>query len=170
MKRNQVLCTFVLVTVLLSGCGAKQAVQGSGAAAASTDTATTATATPAQAKTTDQKQDASKQQEPANGQGNQKQMQMMMIFRTLTTMDKAEGLSITKAQAEKMIPIVQASITSGELTTDQNTQLIAQLTDAQKTYVETEAAKNLWAAIETAVHPKGTQLQVFSQRSETAEC
>lgn len=56
-------------------------------------------------------------------------------------MDKAEGLAITKEQAEPMVAIVQDVITKNELTAEVQTQLEANLTADQKTFLTENATK-----------------------------
>ncbi|QGQ99651.1 hypothetical protein EHS13_34700 [Paenibacillus psychroresistens] len=68
-------------------------------------------------------------------------MLMMTTFRGLIQMDKAEGLAITKAQAEPMVTIVQDVITKGELTAEVQTQLEAYLTTDQKKFLTDNATK-----------------------------
>ncbi|CAK4867122.1 unnamed protein product [Aphanomyces euteiches] len=68
-------------------------------------------------------------------------MLMMTTFRGLIQMDKAEGLAITKEQAEPMVAIVQDVITKGELTAEVQTQLEANLTADQKKFLTDNATK-----------------------------
>ncbi|MBE1445696.1 hypothetical protein [Paenibacillus sp. OAS669] len=135
MKYKHVLGTCALLAVILSGCGTAsngQANNTANAAGSSTN--------PAQQE---QKQDANqasqdKQQRPAM---NQSQRQMMMTFSSLVQMDKQEGLAITKDQAAQMLPVVQDSITKGELSTDNQTKLLEKLTAEQKKFIDDAAAR-----------------------------
>ena len=50
-------------------------------------------------------------------------------------LDKADGLTITKEQAQAMLPVAQDIVTKNELSDDNKTKLLANLTDAQKTFL-----------------------------------
>ncbi|WP_282939439.1 hypothetical protein [Paenibacillus sp. RC67] len=137
MKYKQLIGTCALLAVIASGCGT-----ASDGAAKGTANAAGSTSTPS-AQTQEQKQDANqtsqdKQQRTAMSQG---QRQMMMTFQTLIQMDKQEGLSITKDQAAQMLPVVQDSVTKGELVTDNQTKLVEKLTTEQKKFIDDAAAR-----------------------------
>lgn len=124
MKYYRWLGTLALIAFITSGCGTQakeQAVSGSSSSSSQ----------PSQ-----QQQD--KQQKAAN---NPQQRQMTMTFQTLVRMDKTEGLSITKEQAQQMLPVVQDSITKGELTSDNQTKLVEKLTAEQKKFLDEAAAQ-----------------------------
>ncbi|WP_079913827.1 hypothetical protein [Paenibacillus sp. 32352] len=72
---------------------------------------------------------------------NQSQRQMMMTFSSLVQMDKQEGLAITKDQAAQMLPVVQESITKGEMSTDNQNKLLEKLTAEQKKFIDDAAAR-----------------------------
>jgi hypothetical protein len=131
MNRKKAMGAFLLLSALLSGCGAHDAAQES-ANAASANTGS------------DQTQQQSGQQQQA-GQARpamtQQERQMMFVFQSLISMDKAEGLSITKDEAQQMLPIVQDAISKGELTPDQQSKLEASLTADQKKYLDDAAAR-----------------------------
>ncbi|MFD0694410.1 hypothetical protein ACFQZT_09930 [Paenibacillus sp. GCM10027628] len=130
IKKLAGLC--VIIPMLLSGCG-NQPSAGSAAAAASTEQ-------PAQ----QQSQNPAASSKPG-GQNrpamSQQQRQMFGTFQTLLQMDKAEGLAITKEQAQDMLPTAQDIVTKGELTDDSKTKLLEKLTDTQKKFVEDAATR-----------------------------
>lgn len=70
------------------------------------------------------------------------QMEMMSTFRSLIMMDEQDGLAITEAQAESMLPIVQEAVDQNELTDEQKTSLTAELTEDQQAYL-TESAEQM---------------------------
>lgn len=145
-KRKQIIGSLLLITALLSGCSTAQtANSGSAQEADGNQTQAQSTQAPSSTQTPDQTaQNQASQgqtQNAAKSGANQKDFQMMRMFRSLIMMDKADGLTITKDQAVQMIPVVQESITSGELTSDNKTKLLSGLTDAQKKYLDDAAAK-----------------------------
>jgi hypothetical protein len=129
MKLKRILGVSILLPVLLGGCGAK----GDNTANANQTAASPAVsenAAPAQSN---------------NGGGPQNSMnpnarQMFITFQALMAMDKTDGLGITKAQADPMIPIVQGSISAKELSDDALAKLEANLTPEQKKFLEDNAA------------------------------
>ncbi|NEW07923.1 hypothetical protein GK047_18140 [Paenibacillus sp. SYP-B3998] len=132
MKMKKLTGVCILIPILLSGCGNAPSAQNAAAAAVSTDQP----AKQSQAQGTDQKQ---------AGQGrpmmNQQQRQMFGTFQTLLMLDKAEGLAITKEEAQTMLPIAQDIVAKGELTEDSKAKLLEKLTDAQKKFVDDAAAR-----------------------------
>ena len=60
---------------------------------------------------------------------------MMSTFRSLISMDKTDGLAITKEQAEQLLPIVQESVKNKTLTAENESKLIEKLTVDQKKYL-----------------------------------
>jgi outer membrane murein-binding lipoprotein Lpp len=133
MDYKKVGAAGVLLTLLLSGCGAQAKTQ---------DTATQGAATQESAKQETAKQDASQEtKQTKQPQMNEKERQMMFTFQSLVMMDKADGLAITKEQAEPMLTVVQDSITKGELTSDAQTKLTEKLTAEQKKYFDDSASR-----------------------------
>lgn len=129
LKKLAGIC--VVIPVLLSGCGNQPAAQSASAAVS--------TAQPqqqSQSQTTDQKE--SNPNRPAM---SQQQRQMFSTFQTLLKMDKADGLSITKEEAQAMLPTAQDIVAKGEITDDSKAKLLENLTDAQKKFVDDAAAR-----------------------------
>lgn len=129
IKTKHVIAVCVLSSMLAAGCSSQK-----------TETATGGTAASASPQT--QAQQAGQNQQ---GQGHQGDAQgnagfsAAMTFQALIQMDKTDGLSITKDQATAMLPVVQAAISSGSLTTDADTKLKEKLTDAQKKFLTEQA-------------------------------
>lgn len=122
MKNLAGIC--ILVPILLAGCGNQS------------DTQTTAAGTSQPVQQTEN----SAGNGQANGQGNRPamdpaKMQLFSTFQMLTMMDKSDGLTITKEQAEAMLPVAQDIVAKNELSEDNKTKLLAKLTDAQKTFL-----------------------------------
>lgn len=128
MKMKQIAGLCILIPALLSGCGNQ----------ASPQSAAASTAQPGQSSqnaqsTADGKQG---QNRPAMSQA---QRQLFSTFQTLLMMDKAEGLAITKEQAQVMLPVAQDIETKAELSDDNKTKLLEKLTDAQKKFIDDSA-------------------------------
>ncbi|WNR44016.1 hypothetical protein [Paenibacillus roseipurpureus] len=119
MKMKKLAGVCLLIPILLTGCGSK----------ADTQTAAAGTSQPQQTA------------KPANGQGQNRpamdpaQMKLFSTFQTLMMLDRADGLTITKEQAQAMLPIAQDVVTKKELSDENKTKLLATLTDAQKTFI-----------------------------------
>ncbi|CAN7731653.1 hypothetical protein LJR153_006214 [Paenibacillus sp. LjRoot153] len=122
MKKLAGIC--ILIPILLAGCGNQSDTQSAAAS----------TSQPGQ------------QTEKAAGNGQQNggqnrpamdpaQRQLFSTFQMLTMLDKADGLTITKEQAQAMLPVAQDIVTKNELSDDNKTKLLASLTDAQKTFL-----------------------------------
>ncbi|OAS20669.1 hypothetical protein [Paenibacillus oryzisoli] len=122
MKKLAGVC--ILIPILLAGCGNQS----------DTESAAAGTSQPVQ------------QTENAAGNGQQStqqnrpaidpaQRQLFSTFQMLTMMDKSDGLTITKEQAQAMLPVAQEIVTKNELSDDNKTKLLANLTDAQKTFL-----------------------------------
>ncbi|NOU66026.1 hypothetical protein GC096_18475 [Paenibacillus sp. LMG 31461] len=116
----------ILIPILLAGCGNQS------------DTPTAA------ASTTQPGQQTEKAAGNGNGQQNNQQnrpamdpaqRQLFSTFQMLNMMDKSDGLTITKEQAQAMLPVAQDIVTKTELSDDNKTKLLANLTDAQKTFL-----------------------------------
>lgn len=144
MKMNKLAGICVIIPVLLSGCGNQPSAQSAAAAVS--------TGQPAQQQSQDQGQNQgqnqSQNQAAASGQSgqnrpmmSQQQRQMFMTFQTLLMMDKADGLAITKEQAQTMLPTAQDIVAKGELNDDSKAKLLEKLTDTQKKYVEDAATR-----------------------------
>jgi hypothetical protein len=128
MKINKIkmLGICALLTVVLTACGTKDATQED---------------TNQMVAQTDAGGDATMQTNAPRASMNPNAILMMSTFRGLIQMDQAEGLAITKAQAEPMVTIVQDAITKGELTAEVQTQLEANLTADQKKFLTENASK-----------------------------
>jgi polyhydroxyalkanoate synthesis regulator phasin len=126
MKHMKMIGAFALTAILLSGCGAKQAVQVDGNQVNASPSASDAAG-------------AAQQGGPRNSM-NPSMLLMIQTFQALTMMDKADGLAITKEQADPMLPIVQAIVDKNEMTTDEQTKLLASLTPEQKKFYDDNAA------------------------------
>ncbi|MNN38701.1 hypothetical protein D3C81_1527090 [compost metagenome] len=119
----------LLALVLLSACSSNQAQvvsgtksSGSGTVAES-NTSNTSTDTPTE------------QQQAPGGMMDEGQMKLLSTFRSLTMLDEQDGLGITKAQAEVILPIVKAAVTANELTEDSAASITAELTEDQQAYL-----------------------------------
>ncbi|OCT11283.1 hypothetical protein A8709_06300 [Paenibacillus pectinilyticus] len=121
MKKIAGIC--ILIPILLSGCG-NQSDTKTAAAASTTQPQQTAAATDGGQK--------NQQNRPAMDPA---QRQLFTTFQTLIMLDKADGLAITKEQAQAMLPVAQDIETKKELSDDNKTKLLANLTDAQKTFI-----------------------------------
>ncbi|NQX62833.1 hypothetical protein HQN88_28580 [Paenibacillus qinlingensis] len=122
MKKLAGIC--ILIPILLAGCGNQSDTQSAAAS----------TSQPGQQT---EKAAGNGQQ---NGQQNRPAMdpaqrQLFSTFQMLTMMDKSDGLTITKEQAQAMLPVAQDIVTKNELSDDNKTKLLANLTDAQKTFL-----------------------------------
>ncbi|MNC33911.1 hypothetical protein D3C75_823220 [compost metagenome] len=62
-------------------------------------------------------------------------MKLISTFRSLIMLDEQDGLGVTKAQAEVILPIVQAAVTANELTDDNAASITAELTEDQQAYM-----------------------------------
>jgi hypothetical protein len=134
MKKMNVIAAGAVISLLLSGCGAKTDAQGS-----KDSMSTNAESSQQAEQTTKPNQDKQGQEQPRASM-NPQQMQMMVTFRSLITMDKTDGLTITKEQAAQMLPVVQDSLTKNELTTDSQSKLVEKLTAEQKKFLDDQAA------------------------------
>lgn len=131
MNYRTLLGTCAVISLLASGCAAKSDAPMSSSAAPS-----------AQAQTGQaQEQKPASEGAPAKQEMNQEALQMSMTFKSLIAMDKTEGLTITKDQAQVMLPIVQESITKNGLSADARTKLLEKLTTEQKKFIDESAAK-----------------------------
>ncbi|WP_165452516.1 hypothetical protein [Paenibacillus thalictri] len=133
-----------LAAVLITGCGEKPAAQPASAAdgAAAQQTGQMGSSGQAQASSQSQPNQAGQpnQQAAQSGGINDKERQMGMTFQNLLMMDKADGLTITKQQAEYMLPVVQDGITKKELSSDAETKLTEKLTAEQKPFLSDRAS------------------------------
>ncbi|NOV01551.1 hypothetical protein [Paenibacillus planticolens] len=129
MKMKQIAGLCILIPALLSGCGNQTS---SGPAAAST--------TQPQTQNAQGSADA-KQQGQNRPAMSQEQRQLFSTFQTLLMMDKADGLAITKEQAQVMLPVAQDIETKAELSDENKTKLLEKLTDAQKKFIDDSASR-----------------------------
>ncbi|MNI29103.1 hypothetical protein D3C73_829080 [compost metagenome] len=116
----------LLALVLLSACSSNQAGVVSG-------TESTDSGTVAESNSFSTSKDTST--EPQQGPGgmiDEGQMKLMSTFRSLIMLDQQEGLGITKAQAEVILPIIQAAVTANELTENSAASITAELTENQQ--------------------------------------
>jgi hypothetical protein len=130
MKLQRILGVSVLLPVLLSGCGTK-ADNTANANQAATSAMVNESTAPVQSN---------------NGGGPRNSMnpnlrQMFITFQSLMQMDKTDGIGITKAQADSMIPIVQDSISANALSADAKAKLEVNLTQEQKKFLEDNSAR-----------------------------
>ncbi|MDU0202827.1 hypothetical protein ACYEXS_12520 [Paenibacillus sp. MAH-36] len=128
IKMKQIAGLCILIPALLSGCGNQASPQQ---AAAST----------AQPQASAQASPDAKQQGQNRPVMSQAQRQLFSTFQTLLMMDKAEGLAITKEQAQVMLPVAQDIETKAELSDENKTKLLEKLTDAQKKFIDDAASK-----------------------------
>lgn len=131
MKMTKIAGLCILIPVLLSACG-NQSQPTSQAAAASTSQ-------PQQQN--GQTQADGKQTAQDRPVMNAAQRQMFGTFQTLLMLDKADGLTITKEQAQAMLPVAQEIVTKAELSDENKTKLLEKLTDAQKKFIEDSAGR-----------------------------
>lgn len=125
MNYRTLLGVCAAISILASGCAAKPTEQSSGVSA------------PAAAQTKQSTQQPAASNAPQGSkETNREAFQMRATFQGLIAMDKADGLAITKEQAQSMLPIVQESVTSGTLAADAQTKLTEKLTAEQKKYLE----------------------------------
>jgi hypothetical protein len=126
MNRIKILGFCALLSVVLTACGTKNAVQeDANQMVAQTDTSG----------------NAAVQTNVPRATLSPNAMLMMTTFRGLIQMDQTDGLAITKVQAEPMVTIVQDVIAKNELTAEVQTQLEANLTAEQKKFLTENAAK-----------------------------
>lgn len=113
-----------MIPILLAGCGNQS----------DTQSAATGTSQPVQQteKAAGNSQENNQQNRPAM---NSAQRQLFSTFQMLSMMDKSDGLTITKEQAQAMLPVAQEIVTKNELSDDNKTKLLANLTDAQKSFL-----------------------------------
>jgi hypothetical protein len=116
----------ILLLTLMYGCG-KQAARP---VSASTD----------QPSST-QGQGTENSAAPKNPVMSQKELELSIMFRGLLQMDNKGELLITKEQAVSMLPIITKSTEDGEITAENQTQLMALLTPEQKTFIDDMSAK-----------------------------
>ncbi|NOU87163.1 hypothetical protein GC102_15425 [Paenibacillus sp. LMG 31460] len=131
MKMKKIAGLCILIPVLLSGCGN----------ASSSQPAAASSAQPQQQQQNGQSQADGKQNAQDRPVMNAAQRQMFSTFQTLLMLDKADGLTITKEQAQAMLPVAQEIVTKAELSDENKTKLFEKLTDAQKKFIEDAAAR-----------------------------
>ncbi|MCY9668179.1 hypothetical protein M5X11_25195 [Paenibacillus alginolyticus] len=131
MKMTKIAGLCILIPVLLSGCGN----------ASSSQTAAASSAQPQQQQQNGQSQADGKQNAQDRPVMNAAQRQIFSTFQTLLQLDKADGLTITKEQAQAMLPVAQEIVTKAELSDENKTKLFEKLTDAQKKFIEDAAAR-----------------------------
>lgn len=129
MKMKKIAGLCILIPVLLSGCGNPSSSQPAAASSAQPQ------------QQNEQSQADGKQKAPDRPAMNVAQRQMFSTFQTLLMLDKADGLTITKEQAQAMLPVAQEIVTKAELSDENKTKLFEKLTDAQKKFIEDSAAR-----------------------------
>lgn len=122
MRKLTGIC--ILIPILLAGCGNQS----------DTQTAAADTSQPVQQteKAAGDGQQNNQQNRPAMDPA---QRQLFSTFQMLMMLDRADGLTITKEQAQAMLPVAQDIVTKNELSDDNKTKLLAKLTDAQKAFL-----------------------------------
>ncbi|KRF43935.1 hypothetical protein [Paenibacillus sp. Soil787] len=129
MKMKKIAGLCILIPVLLSGCGNPSSSQPAAASSAQPQ------------QQNEQSQADGKQKAQDRPVMNAAQRQMFSTFQTLLMLDKADGLTITKEQAQAMLPVAQDIVTKAELSDENKTKLYEKLTDAQKKFIEDSAAR-----------------------------
>jgi len=132
MKMTKIAGLCILIPVLLSGCGNPSSSQPAAASSAQPQQ---------QQQQNGQTQADGKQTAQDRPVMNAAQRQMFSTFQTLLMLDKADGLTITKEQAQDMLPVAQEIVTKAELSDENKTKLFEKLTDAQKKFIEDAAAR-----------------------------
>lgn len=124
MNFKKIAGVCILIPILLTGCGSKSDPQ----------TAAASTTQPVQQtdKAATNGGQTNQQNRPAMDPA---QRQLFATFQSLVMMDKADGTTITKEQAQAMLPVAQDIEAKKELTDENKTKLLASLTDAQKTFL-----------------------------------
>ncbi|MDR6552037.1 hypothetical protein [Paenibacillus qinlingensis] len=122
MKKLAGIC--ILIPILLAGCGNQSDKPTAAASTAQSGQQTE--------KAAGNGQQNNQQNRPAMDPA---QRQLFSTFQTLMMLDKADGLTITKEQAQAMLPVAEDIIAKKELSDDNKTKLLANLTDAQKAFL-----------------------------------
>ncbi|MBD0384005.1 hypothetical protein [Paenibacillus sedimenti] len=130
VKKLAGLC--VIIPMLISGCGNAMSTEGNAAAASTEQPAQQ------QSQSTKATSKPAGQDRPAM---NEQQRQMFGTFQALLQMDRADGLAITKVQAQAMLTTAQDIVSKGEMTDDSKAKLLEKLTDTQKKFVEDAATR-----------------------------
>ncbi|MDQ0903743.1 MULTISPECIES: hypothetical protein [unclassified Paenibacillus] len=130
IKMTKIAGLCILIPVLLSACGNPSTSQPAAASSAQP-----------QQQQNGQSQADDKQNAQDRPVMNAAQRQMFSTFQTLLMLDKADGLTITKEQAQAMLPVAQEIVTKAELSDANKTKLIEKLTDAQKKFIEDSAGR-----------------------------
>lgn len=131
MKMTKIAGLCILIPALLSGCGNPSSSQPAAASSAQ----------PQQQQQNGQSQANGTQNVQDRPVMNAAQRQMFSTFQTLLMLDKADGLTITKEQAQAMLPVAQDIVTKAELSDENKTKLFEKLTDAQKKFIEDSAGR-----------------------------
>lgn len=124
MNFKKIAGVCILIPILLTGCGSKSDPQTAAASTTQPVQQTDKAATNG-GQTNQQKRPA---MDPA-------QRQLFTTFQSLVMMDKADGTTITKEQAQAMLPVAQDIEAKKELSDENKTKLLASLTDAQNTFL-----------------------------------
>ncbi|MDF2668126.1 MAG: hypothetical protein K0R67_432 [Paenibacillus sp.] len=131
IKMTKIAGLCILIPVLLSACGNPSTSQPAAASSAQ----------PQQQQQNGQSQADDKQNAQDRSVMNAAQRQMFSTFQTLLMLDKADGLTITKEQAQAMLPVAQEIVTKAELSDANKTKLFEKLTDAQRKFIEDSAGR-----------------------------
>ncbi|MDQ0872963.1 hypothetical protein QFZ77_001622 [Paenibacillus sp. V4I3] len=131
IKMTKIAGLCILIPVILSGCGNPSSSQPAAASSAQ----------PQQQQQNGQSQADGKQNAQDRPVMSAAQRQMFSTFQTLLMLDKAEGLTITKEQAQSMLPVTQDIVTKAELSDENKSKLFEKLTDAQKKFIEDSAGR-----------------------------
>lgn len=131
MNKTKIWSAGALIVLLLSGCGSQPAVQSGISSGAQQSQGQTQ-----QAQQTQQSEGQQKQTDSSKPAMNEKERKMMMTFQSLLMMDRSQNVSITKDQANILLPIVQDGVSKKELTDDQMNKLTSALTPDQMKFLE----------------------------------
>jgi hypothetical protein len=114
----------VLLMGILSGCVSKSPVTQE----ASTQPTETAKLEP-------------KTSEDQNEVENHKEKQLVLLFKALQQMDQKAGLTLSKKQAEELLPLIRKSRDEGEISAVEQTQALALLNSGQKAFYDDFSSK-----------------------------
>ncbi|MCZ8521971.1 MULTISPECIES: hypothetical protein [Paenibacillus] len=135
-RSKAMIGSLVLLAVLAAGCGTKQETAPASGVQGAAEAGSTAAGQTKDAAGTSK--DTAAAGRPAM---NDKAFAMMSTFRALIQLDGQEGLSLTKEQAEAMLPVVQSSISASELTEENKAKLTGALTAEQKAFLDKAASQ-----------------------------
>ncbi|MFB9752736.1 hypothetical protein ACFFNY_14315 [Paenibacillus hodogayensis] len=132
MNYRKAFGTGIALMIILSGCASDKGSASNGGQTASAASSPQANA---------QNGQGGRNGGPGQDGMNRQSLKMNFTFRSLLTMDKSDGLAITKEQADYMLPLVQAAITKADLTDEDEKKLLEKLTDKQKAYIQDASSR-----------------------------